>query len=65
MSELVTAHDPKKPETADRKITRVVIFPNSKKISKLGTEAQFHKQRRAHVVTRRGEAGGEGGGARV
>jgi hypothetical protein len=39
MSELVTAHDPKKPETTDKEITRAVIFPNSKKISKLGTEA--------------------------
>jgi hypothetical protein len=38
MSELVTAHDPEKPETADREITRAVIFPNNKKISKLGTE---------------------------
>jgi hypothetical protein len=53
MSELVTAHDPEKPETADRETTRAVIFPNSKKISKLGTEAQFRKPRRAHVVTRR------------
>jgi hypothetical protein len=46
---------------ADREITRVVILPNSKKISKLGTEAQFRKLRAA----RRGEAGGGGGGARV
>jgi hypothetical protein len=38
---------------ADRKITRAVIFPNSKKISKLGTEAQFRKPRRA---SRRDEA---------
>jgi hypothetical protein len=54
MSELVTAHDPEKPEMADKKITRTVIFPNSKKISKLGTEAQFRKPRRARVVTRPG-----------
>jgi hypothetical protein len=39
MSVLVTAHDPEKPEMADKEITRAVIFPNSKKISKLGTEA--------------------------
>jgi hypothetical protein len=56
MSELVAAHDPEKPEMTDREITRAVIFPNSKKISKLGTEAQFRKSRRARVVTRRGEA---------
>jgi hypothetical protein len=62
---LVTAHDPEKPETADKEITRAVIFPNSKKISKLGTEAQFRKPWRARVVTRRGEAGGGGGGVRV
>jgi hypothetical protein len=41
---------------ADKEITRAVIIPNSKKISKLGTEAQFHKPWRARVVTRRGEA---------
>jgi hypothetical protein len=40
MSELVTAHDPKKSETADRETTHVVIFPNSKKISKLDTIPQ-------------------------
>jgi hypothetical protein len=59
-SELVTAHDPEKPETTDREITRAVIFPSSKKISKLGT---FCKPRRARA--RRDEAGGGGGGARV
>jgi hypothetical protein len=48
-SELVTAYDPEKPETADRKITRTVIFPNTNR----GARA------------RRGEAGGGGGGARV
>jgi hypothetical protein len=31
MSELVTAHDPEKLETADRKITRTVIFPEQQK----------------------------------
>jgi hypothetical protein len=41
---------------ADREITRAVIFLNIKKISKLGTEAQFHKPWRARVMTRRGEA---------
>jgi hypothetical protein len=41
---------------ADREITHAVIFPNSKKISKLGIEAQFRKPRRAHVVTMRGVA---------
>jgi hypothetical protein len=56
MSELVIAHNPERPETADRKITRAIIFPNSKKISKLGTEAQFRKPRRARIVTRRGVA---------
>jgi hypothetical protein len=39
MSELVTAHDPEKPEMANKEITRAVIFLNSKKISKLSTEA--------------------------
>jgi hypothetical protein len=48
-SELVTAHDPEKPKTADKEITRAVIFPNSKKISKFGTEAQFRKLRRARA----------------
>jgi hypothetical protein len=41
---------------ADREITRTVIFPNNKKISKLGTEAQFCKPRRVRVMARRGEA---------
>jgi hypothetical protein len=55
MSELVTAHDPEKPETAYKEITRVVILPNSKKLSKLGTEAQFHKPRRTrHDEVRQG-----------
>jgi hypothetical protein len=50
-SELVTAHDLEKPEMADREITRVVIFPNSKKISMLGTIPQTAA--RALVVTSR------------
>jgi hypothetical protein len=62
MFELVTAHDPEKPETIDKEITRTVIFPNSKKISKLGTEA--HSANRG-ARARRDEAGGGGGGARV
>jgi hypothetical protein len=33
----------------DREITHAVTFPNSKKISKLGTEAQFRKPRRARA----------------
>jgi hypothetical protein len=57
MSELVTAHDPKKPETAGGEITHAVIFPNSKKVSKLGTETQFRKLRRVRRdEARRGEA---------
>jgi hypothetical protein len=48
------AHDMEKPEMADREITLAVIFPNSKKISKLGTEAQFRKSRRARIVMRQG-----------
>jgi hypothetical protein len=56
MSELVTAHDLEKLQTADRKIPCTVNFLNSKKISKLGTEAQFSKPRRARVVIRRGVA---------
>jgi hypothetical protein len=42
---------------ADREITRAIIFPNNKKISKLGTVAQFHKPQRAcRDEARRGEA---------
>jgi hypothetical protein len=51
MSELVTAHDPEKLKTADREITCAVIYPNGKKISKLGTEAQFRKRQRARVAS--------------
>jgi hypothetical protein len=53
-SELVTAHDPKNPEMTDREMTRAVIFPNNKKISKLCTNPQTAG--RVRVRVRRDEA---------